>query len=188
MVSGRGCSSLSVSGAPVTGSTTMKSERPKRFSSMAVAAFRWLSSAKRSTSSRLNPSSVAMRSAEMPCGTICTFLRRTSLSPSIMAPSEPIGTRDIDSTPPPTVHSCAPLAIPIAAKFTACSPEPQNRFTVLPVTSSGQPAAMIALRAMHAPCSLTWVTQPMVTSSTRLLSSPALSAIRLSVWARSSCG
>ena len=53
----------------------------------------------------------------------------------------------------------------------ASRPEPQKRLTVTPVTSSGQSAAISALRAMHAPCSLTWVTQPIAMSSTRFLSS-----------------
>ena len=62
-------------------------------------------SAKRSTSSREKPSSVAIRSAEMPCGT--KSLSQLGLAgPSVQPPpSEPIGTRDIDSTPPPTTRS-----------------------------------------------------------------------------------
>ncbi len=55
----------------------------------------------------------------------------------------------------------------MAAKLMACKPEPQKRLTVVPVTCSGQLAAITALRAMQAPCSLTWVTQPTATSSTR---------------------
>ena len=51
-----------------------------------------------------------------------------------------MGQRDMLSTPPPTTTSCWPDITPIAAKFTAWSPEPQNRFKVTPVTSSGHPA------------------------------------------------
>ena len=40
--------------------------------------------------------------------------------------------RDIDSTPPATTTSCAPLAIPVAATVMACCPEPQNRLSVMP--------------------------------------------------------
>ena len=47
----------------------------------------------------------AIRSAEIPCGTMNSRLRSFSLSPSIIAPSEPIGTRDIDSTPAATTAS-----------------------------------------------------------------------------------
>ncbi len=49
----------------VTGTT----EPSKRPSSQARAARRWLSTASRSQSSREKPYSVAMMSAEMPCGT-----------------------------------------------------------------------------------------------------------------------
>ena len=76
------------------------------------------------------------------------------------APSEPIGTRDMLSTPPPTTSCCVPDMTPMAAKLTACRPEPQKRLSVTPVTSTGQPAASTALRAMLAPCSPAWETQP----------------------------
>ena len=70
----------------------------------------------------------------------------------------------------------------MAAKLTAWSPEPQKRLSVTPVTSTGQPAASTALRAMFAPCSPTWVTQPATTSSTSARSMPVRSASALSVW------
>src|ERR1044071_8568993 len=187
VVSARGCSSRASAGEP-SSLTTGNSEPSNRLPSMARAAFCWLVSAKRSTSSRLKPSRVAIRSAEMPCGTMNSRLRSFSLRPSIIAPSEPIGTRDIDSTPPPMPASTKPAPILPAIMLTASRPEPQNRLTVTPVASSGPAAAIRALRAMHAPCSLTCVTQPIAMSSTRFLSSLRRSAMWLSVWARSSCG
>ena len=54
-------------------------------------------------------------------------------------PSEPIGTRDIDSTPPATTNGCTPLITPIAAKSIACKPDPQNRFTVVAAHLDGPP-------------------------------------------------
>jgi hypothetical protein len=154
----------------------------------ARAAFCCDASAKASTSARVKPSRVAIRSAEMPCGTMNTRLRSCSLRPSSIAPSAPIGTRDIDSTPPPMPASMNPAPILAAIEFTASRPEPQKRLIVKPVTSSGHCAAISALRAMHAPCSFTWVTQPIARSSTVPLSRCSRSAMRFRVWAKSSCG
>jgi hypothetical protein len=56
--------------------------------------------------------------------------------------------------------------IPIAAKFTAWSPEPQKRFTDVAEIASGHPAASTAFRATFAPCSPTCPTHPITTSST----------------------
>ena len=80
--------------------------------------------------------------------------------------SEPIGTRDMLSTPAPITTSCAPESTPWAAKFTACWPEPQKRLMVVPGTSMGKPAIRTAARPMFMPCSPVWVTQPTTTSST----------------------
>ena len=99
-----------------------------------------------------------------------------------------MGTRDMLSTPPPTTSSCAPLATPMAAKFTACSPEPQKRFRLTPPTCSGQSAASTAFRATLAPCSPTCDTAPATTSSTSAVSMPVRSASATSVWASNSCG
>src|SRR5712691_6138371 len=87
--------------------------------------------------------------------------------------SEPIGTRDMFSTPAPITTSWAPDSTPWAAKFTACWPEPQNRFTVVPGTSIGKPAISAAARAIFMPCSPVCVTQPATTSSTCAGSTPA---------------
>src|SRR5689334_2651837 len=75
-----------------------------------------------------------------------------------------------------------------APKFTACSPEPQNRFTVVPGISIGSPAASTAPRATFMPCSPTWVTQPMITSSTSCALTLARSIAPLRVRASRSTG
>ena len=80
--------------------------------------------------------------------------------------SEPIGTRDMLSTPAPITTSWAPESTPCAAKFTACCPEPQKRLMVVPGTSMGKPAISTAARPMFMPCSPVSVTQPTTTSST----------------------
>ena len=94
----------------------------------------------------------------------------------MLPPSLPIGTRDMLSTPPPITRSCWPDITPIAAKFTAWAPDPQNRFRLTPVTSSGHSAARTELRAMHAPWSLTCITHPTTTSSTSFFSIPVFVA------------
>src|SRR3954454_15365116 len=86
----------------------------------------------------------------------------------LLAPptDDPIGTRDIDSTPPATTTSYCPATSPAAAKCTDCWLDPHCRSSVTPVTVSGQPAASTPLRAMSKVCSPTWDTQPQTTSST----------------------
>src|SRR3954468_9209162 len=83
-------------------------------------------------------------------------------------PSDPIGTRDIDSTPPAKTRSSQPEATFCAAMLTASRPEAQKRLTCTPATVSGRPALMAAVLAMSAPWSPTGDTQPSTTSSTRL--------------------
>src|SRR3954463_2679935 len=91
-------------------------------------------------------------------------------------PSEPIGTRDIDSTPPAKTRSSQPEATFCAAMFTASRPEAQKRLSCTPATVSGSPALIAAVLAMSAPWSPTGDTQPSTTSSTRLGSSSPLRA------------
>src|SRR3954466_16387517 len=97
-------------------------------------------------------------------------------------PSEPIGTRDIDSTPPASTRSSQPEATFCAAMFTASRPEAQKRLSWTPATVSGSPALIAAVLAMSAPWSPTGDTQPSTTSSTRCGSSsvlrPSISWIR----------
>src|SRR6266700_4317057 len=59
---------------------------------------------------------------------------------------------------------------PCAAKWIACWLDPHWRSTVVPGTVSGKPAARAALRPTFRLCSPTWLTQPIMTSSTRFVS------------------
>ena len=80
----------------------------------------------------------------------CIWASRAFL-PSSPPPVDPIGTLDMLSTPPPMTRSCMPAITPMAAKFTACWPDPQNRFSVTPEAVRGsQPAASTAFRPMQA--------------------------------------
>ena len=81
-----------------------------------------------------------------------------------MAPeSDPIGTRDMHSIPPPIVTSDWPAITCAAAVFTASSPDAQNRLGCFPGTLSGKFAFRTAARAMQEPCSPTGDTQPNTT-------------------------
>ena len=97
-VSGRMYSSWDRIGRPLR-SVTVMTDLSKRPASQAALARLWLSTASWSVSSRLNPYSVAMISAEIPWGTKY-FSIATEGSTATAAPSEPIGTRPIISTPP----------------------------------------------------------------------------------------
>ena len=89
-------------------------------------------------------------SAERPCGTICHRSRSFSdRSP----PFDPIGTRDIISTPAETTRSSCPDQIAVAALKLVCIDEPHWRSTVVPHTVSGQPATIGTIRPMFQPCS-----------------------------------
>ena len=83
-------------------------------------------------------------------------------------PSEPIGTRLIDSTPPAMTRSSQPEATFWAAMLTASRPEAQKRLSCTPATVLGRPALIAAVLAMSAPWSPTGETQPSTTSSTPL--------------------
>src|SRR5213596_992113 len=99
----------------------------------------------------------------MPWGTISQ--RSVSLSET-SPPLEPIGTRDIDSTPAETTTSSWPAATAAAALKFPCIDDPHCRSTVVPQTDSGQPATSGAIRPMFQPCSPTCETHPICTSST----------------------
>ena len=66
-------------------------------------------------------------------------------------PSVPIGTRDIDSTPPARTRSSEPARTFCAARFTASRPDAQNRLTCTPAVVSGSPAASAAVFAISQP-------------------------------------
>ena len=93
---------------------------------------------------------VAIKSAPMPWGTKFAAML-VSGSSAQGPPSEPIGTRDIDSTPPATTRSSHPERTFCAAILTASKPEAQKRLICTPATSLSQPAAMAAVLAISAP-------------------------------------
>ena len=163
-VSRRGVSSTATS-APTCGFVTSTGtiSFSKRPSSIAAIARLCDSSEYASSCSREKPHSSASTSAEIPCGTIS---QRSSSSSERSPPFEPIGTRDIISTPAETTTSSCPDQTAAAALKLHCIEEPHWRSTVVPHTVSGQPATIGAIRPMFQPCSPICVTQPSCTSST----------------------
>ncbi len=119
----------------------------------------------------------------MPCGTSC---HRSSSRGERSPPFEPIGTRDIISTPAEITRSSCPDQIAAAALKFVCIEEPHCRSTVVPQTVSGQPATRGTMRPMFQPCSPIWVTQPNCTSSISAGSAPVLAARAFSTCAASS--
>ena len=99
---------------------------------------------------------------------------------------DPIGTRDIISTPPDTTRSSCPDQTAAAALKFVCIEEPHCRSTVVPATETGQPAVSATLRPMFHACSSTWVTQPHCTSSTSPGSTPFRPTRALTTCAESS--
>ena len=97
---------------------------------------------------------------------------RSQTSGDIEPLFEPIGTRDIISTPPETTRSSWPDQTAAAALKFVCIEEPHCRSTVVPATDTGQPAVSATLRPMFQACSSTCVTQPHWTSSTSAGSTP----------------
>ena len=65
----------------------------------------------------------------------------------------PIGTIDIDSTPPASPASMPPAAMRSATIAVACRPDEQKRLMVIAGTSSGRPARKPTWRATFRPCS-----------------------------------
>mmetsp|Transcript_70067 Transcript_70067/g.194748 ORF Transcript_70067/g.194748 Transcript_70067/m.194748 type:complete len:412 (+) Transcript_70067:339-1574(+) len=89
---------------------------------------------------------------------------------------EPMGTRDITSTPPAITTSCTPLITAWAAKWRDCWDEPHCRSTAHPGTDSGRRfEARTTLRPMFPACDPIWDTQPKITSSTCAPSMPVRS-------------
>ncbi len=151
-------------------SLTGTRDLPNSPSARALAAFCWERRAKASTSARLKPSRVAIRSAPMPWGTklVCRLVCGSSAQ---APPSEPMGTRDMDSTPPTSTRSSKPERTFMAPRLTASRPEAQKRLICTPATCSSQSATSAAVLAMSAPWSPTGVTQPRTMSSTCAVSS-----------------
>ena len=130
--------------------------------SEAASARRCDSSEYASSASRDRFHSRASSSADVPCMTISW---RSVTCSEIEPPFEPIGTRDIISTPAETTRSSWPAITAAAALKFVCIDEPHCRSTVVAETSTGQPAASTAIRPTFHPCSPICVTQPICTSS-----------------------
>mmetsp|Transcript_47398 Transcript_47398/g.101395 ORF Transcript_47398/g.101395 Transcript_47398/m.101395 type:complete len:385 (+) Transcript_47398:199-1353(+) len=89
---------------------------------------------------------------------------------------EPIGTRDIISTPPAMTTSCTPDITAWAAKWMDCWEDPHWRSTLHPGTDSGIfLAASTTFLPMFPACAPIWETQPKMTSSICFPSMPVLS-------------
>ena len=146
-------------------SLTGTTERSNHPLSRARAALCCEVTAYSSTSCLDHPASVAMVSAPIPWGTNPVFTANSG-SPAIAPPLEPMGTRDIDSTPPATTKSSHPEAIFCAAMLTASKPEAQKRSSCTPGTDSSHSAFCTTILATSDPCSPTGETQPITTSST----------------------
>ena len=71
----------------------------------------------------------------------------------------------IVSTPAPMATSAPSCTMAWAAIMMAWEPEEQKRFTVVPATSLGKPAAMAATRAVFMPWQPSGKPQPTITSS-----------------------
>ena len=154
-------------------STTGTTESLNRPSSHAFFARSWEVTASWSSCSRVKPSREAMRSAEMPCGTK-SVENDACGSMAHAPPSDIMGTRDMDSTPPARTSSSIPERTLAAAMLMAVRPEAQKRLICTPPVRLGRPATSAAVRAMSAPWSPTGVTQPMTMSLMRSSSRPGL--------------
>src|SRR4051794_12575572 len=86
------------------------------------------------------------------------------------------------SSPPATAAGTPSQRTRLAAIATACSPEEQNRFTVIADVLAGSPARSAAWRAMLPPVAPSGLAQPMTASSMSPGSSPARSTACLMTW------
>ena len=141
-----------------------------------------------STSARVKPSRVAIRSAEMPCGTMNRRWRSFSLfaSRNCDVRAHRHARHRLDTAADAAVEEAgADLRGDAVDRLETRAAEPVDGVAgdvLRPVRGDQR------VRAMHAPCSLTCVTQPIETSWTRFLSSLRRSAIVFRVCASSSCG
>src|SRR5438067_7599509 len=119
----------------------------------------------------------------MPCMTIS---KRSWTASDIEPWFEPIGTRDIISTPPEITRSSCPDHTAAAALKLVCIDEPHWRSTVVPQTDTGQPAVSATLRPMVHACSSTCVTHPHCRSSISAGSTPYRSTTALTTRAERS--
>ena len=84
-------------------------------------------------------------------------------SPSLRDEFEPMGTRDMSSTPQATATSTTPEPTRLVATLVACCEEPHWVSTVVAAVVSGRPALSHAVRPMLNDCSPTWLTHPVTT-------------------------
>src|SRR4029450_5799562 len=84
-------------------------------------------------------------------------------SPSLRDEFDPIGTRDISSTPQAIATSTTPEPTRLVAMFVACCDAPHWVSTVVAAVVSGSPALSQAVRPMLKDCSPTWLTHPVTT-------------------------
>ena len=100
----------------------------------------------------------------------------------------PIGTMDMDSTPPAIMTSASPTRMRSAAMDTAVMPAAQKRLTVAPATVLGRPDSSAAILATFMPCSASGIAQPMMASSMAAGSSEGTcdSALLITATSRSS--
>src|SRR5690554_8189604 len=97
--------------------------------------------------------------------------------PSFFDELDPIGTRDISSTPQAMATSTTPEATRLVARLVACCDDPHWVSTVVAGVVSGSPAVSQAVRPTLNDCSPTWLTQPVTTWPTWAGSMPARSTI-----------
>src|SRR4029453_2453851 len=83
--------------------------------------------------------------------------------PSLRDELEPIGTRDISSTPQAMATSTTPEPTRLVARLVACCEDPHWVSTVVAAVVSGSPALSHAVRPTLNDCSPTWLTQPVPT-------------------------
>jgi hypothetical protein len=205
VVSARGCSSSRTTlGGPFRCGTSTGTISPAKCpAAMAAAARCWLASANASWSSRDTPNSSATISAVSPRETVHSrgIFGLTNRHPSSESAisgtprggvsvgfSITHGARDMLSTPPATNTSPSPAQMAWKAERTACSPEPQRRFTVCPATETGIPASSHAMRATLRLSSPAWLAHPKITSSTASGATPVRSTIAFTTMAARSSG
>ncbi len=87
-----------------------------------------------------------------------------------------MGTALIDSSPPATDTSVAPVTTDWWAIARAWRPDAHRRLTVMPAVETGRPAPSATWRAMFRPWPPSGIAQPMTTSSTSAGSSPGARA------------
>src|SRR5437016_2950783 len=174
-------SSTSMRPAPGTSTGTICSLNLPSW--VADAARRWLSSAKRSMSSRLilNRSATIspvtpmwnwLYASHRPSWTIASMKGTLLIPIPHRASLTRYGARLIDSMPPARTTSAEHARIMSDANITACSPEPHTLLTVTAPTRSGRPADNAAWRAGFCPRPAE-ITFPMMTSSMSAGTRPA---------------